>query len=451
MSNIDAALISPGTARFKQRVGRPVARNILIVLMGVIYSGLLPYLAYVSVYILYALYVVIIGLISVCLLRNRRAINQVSSITLYFSWIAYYMFFGMLVSPQKAQVLSDLNRLLVQSILVYGAFTICIWKKSHIELFCNAIQVVLLINLSISIWEAIHPDVVSQLAHMLNSDASTFDELRPAALWSNPNEASFAFLFGLLLSYWASKPLAWLGRLAGVGGIYLTVSRSGTYLLLMCVLIYCLFKLRSMRNSLGCAVILVNALTLLTGVCLYLSYQPLIGNIDLSNSWNIGRIIDFSESNSTQETRVQVAAIAAKYALNGPWYGYGIFTFQGIDSINTPFKSILSVGAHNIYITVFGEIGVISLFIYLLVLFAGILRTIKAKISLAERAIFISMWLSYLFIGLVWHNQFTSVTGMVYIAIMYHLPVALAKANMSVEGLSARSLALGNTSWRSLK
>jgi O-antigen ligase len=290
----------------------------------------------------------------------------------------------------------------------------------NITKLAQLMQVVAIANCIISIQETIDPSLISRIAYTLNSNATAFSDLRPAGLWSNPNEAAFAFLFALLISYWARGPLAWMGRFAAIIGIYLTVSRSGMYMMVLCGVSFLLFKLKSTSFTLGRMIILINIFALIVGLCLVLSYRADPLNIDVSGNWNTRRVLDFWENDSREATRIDVAFVAAHYALNGPWHGYGIFAFQ--DVIRAPFVSVIDVGAHNIYLTVFGETGVLGIFIYLFTLVVGVLYLFKARIHAEKRLIIALMWICYFLIGLVWHNQFTSHAGMIYVGLLYHLP-----------------------------
>src|SRR5215475_7590309 len=133
MSNPELALPSRNQGAIMLHVAPWWPRCALIVLMGVVYSGVLPFLIYLSPYVLYGLYVVLIAHILLCLLADIRVMNNVKTLLPYFAWITYYCLFGTIVSPYKSVILPDLNRLLVQTTLILASFAICISGKSDLR------------------------------------------------------------------------------------------------------------------------------------------------------------------------------------------------------------------------------------------------------------------------------------------------------------------------------
>jgi len=142
--------------------------------------------------------------------------------------------------------------------------------------------------------------------------------------------------------------------------------------------------------------------------------------MEISENWNLQRLLDFHERND-KITRTNLALLATRYALDGPWYGYGILSFQGFNHPSFDFV-FANQGSHDIYLAVFGETGIFGFLVYLIILCIGLGRIYKGNIYTDERLIMSLMWISYLLIGLVWHNQFTSITGMVYAGLLYHIP-----------------------------
>ena len=145
---------------------------------------------------------------------------------------------------------------------------------------------------------------------------------------------------------------------------------------------------------------------------------------DLSNQWQLNRLLDFSETTSrgaTDSSRLEIAQKAIQRALERPWTGHGIFSFQGASASPTR-PGVLSTGVHNVYIAVWGETGIPGLITFLLLLAIGLRRLFNPQIARSERLILLLMWISYLVIGFAWHNQFSGFSGMLFIALLYHLP-----------------------------
>ncbi len=400
-----------------------ILREALIVLLAIIYCGLFPFLQIVSPYLLYALYPAILAPIVLCLYLDKQALSNLESVLPYVIWIIFYSLWGTLVSWDKGLVLPQVIRMVVQNILILSAIASALADRQYLVKFAKLIQVVVIINFIIQIRETADPKLIEVTARTIAFNATAFNELRPAGLWNNPNEATFALLFALLLSVWVRGPLAWIGRIAAIGGIYLTASRSGVYLLLLCSVGYLFYKLRSIRLTPGRLAMLCYGLAFVVCVGWMLSYR--IGTLSTaaSENWNIQRILDIQERTTSNISRVEVASLAAGYALDAPLYGNGIFTLQGLtNKASQTFRSVGDQGAHDIYIAVWGEIGIFGLFIYLLVLGLGLRRLYRTNLVAGERFTMTLMWIVYLLIGFVWHNQFTTVIGMIYVGLLYHIP-----------------------------
>ncbi len=323
-------------------------------------------------------------------------------------------------------MLPDVVRLLVRHALLLSALIIGLTDLRSLTRFVYLVQVIVIINCGISLWETVDTRIVSDIAYTLNDNATAFNELRPAGLWSNPNQAAFAFLFALLLSYWSRGPIAWLGRTAAIVGLFLTASRSGVYLLLLSGALLLLFRFHTLHLTPGRMFVLTSSLALIICLGWAVSLISDFRSLDLADNWHLTRILDFSESDSGQATRIDIANMAAAYALGGPWYGYGIFTFQGANS--SVISSALSIGVHNIYLAVFGEVGILGLASYLLVLaYSGVVRVITNNASKHDKFVLFLMWLVYFLIGLVWHNQLSSFSGVIYIGLLIYLPSVMSR------------------------
>ncbi len=438
------------------------AQNTLLVFLAFIYSGAFFLLVSVSPYLLYGFYLVLAGVTLICLSAFKLSRRNLKSVAPYFLWIFFYSLWGTLASPFVGVVLPEVIRMLFRTILIMGAVAIVLSKISDVRKLARFVQVAAILNFAVSLWETADPDFIRQIADILKYDFARFANYRPAGLWIDPNEAAFAFVFALLLSRWCNNGLlAWAGRLAALGGIYLTVSRSGTYLLALCLLVLVAYKLKSIRLNLRNLVIIINglALVVLLGATLYLTGFIKV-EFDAFDQWNVARLLDFSESSSrdnAQYTRGDVLGESIGLALDGEWYGYGIFAFQGNSNLGsdsiTALANRLGVGAHNIYVAVLGELGFVGLLGYVAVLGLGFVRMLRTKMAATDRVTLGLIWICYLFIGIALHLQFTSVSFMIYTALLYHLPgVVAAPASLAGKNdVSNTNLALYNYDWRDSK
>jgi O-antigen ligase len=388
----------------------------------VVYGGGLQFLGALSPYLLYGFYLVLGACLGLCVLARPDALAGVRCLRVYLLWILFYVLWGTVVSRDAGLVLPYGLRLLFRNLFITAAFVIAVGDRRHLATLVRFIGASAVINCAISLWEANNPILIEQLARFLNPDSVSFRADRPSGLWTNANESAFAFLFAMLLSLWDRGWFPWLVRLASIVGIYLTASRTGMYLMILCGLSLGLYRLRSLTRSMQAAAVVLN-LAWVGGLCLAVLGATLSTTVDLSEDGRVARILDFSESSTREQggfSRAELAAEAADAALNGPWYGRGLFTFQ--DVAGSEGELGIPIGAHNIYLTVWGEVGVVGLAVYLAVLGLGLLGLFTCRAALNDWLGAALLWACYLTIGFAWHNQLASVSGMIYVALLYRLP-----------------------------
>jgi O-antigen ligase len=211
-------------------------------------------------------------------------------------------------------------------------------------------------------------------------------------------------------------------------GIYLTASRSGFYILLLCAVIYVVYRMRSWRINPAIVPALVAVAALLGSLALMVVDRPGGLGVDATQGSVLGRVLDVTESTSTElgvVTRSDVTAQALQAAFDAPWFGYGVFTFQGTEIAS--LQSPLPLGAHDIYLVAWGEAGIAGLVLYLLVLGIGINGMVRSALPERVRLLLGLLWISYLIIGVVWHNQFTSLLATVYVGLLFRMPAAASR------------------------
>jgi hypothetical protein len=402
-------------------------RWVALAFLAVVYAGGLPFLGAFSPVLLYGGYAVLAGCVCLCVLPRPAALNRVLCLRAYLLWILFYVVWGTAFSWDPGLVLPEGGRVLLRNVFLTASFVLTVGGRRHLAALARLIGLTAVVNFAICAYETLNPTLIEDLARFLNPDATAFNVFRPGALWSNPNEAAFGFLFALLLSRWDRGVCAWVARLAALAGIALTASRTGLYLVVACALLYGLFRagvlIRDTRRAavalnvawVGCLALVALALVLPLG-------------FDVSDNYVTRRVLDYDESSTREaggESRAELAAQAFDAALDGPWHGYGLFTFQ--DLAGSAVHSITSTGTHNIYLAVFGEVGPVGLAVYLAVLGLGVVRLFTCRALPEDRFVMALLWGSYLVIGVTWHNQLISVSGMVYVALLYHLPGLLGR------------------------
>jgi O-antigen ligase len=402
-----------------------VSRSMLFLGIFIIYTGALPFFVTFSPELLYGTYVVIGACAVGILCFERVASRSLLSIVPYLVWLlVFYCFWGTLVTVGDLPE-DEVIKTFVKNLVVMSAFALAVVDRRDLARAAKWFQIGALFNLGICFWELWDPQVILTLAIGRDPEANAFSVLRPAGLWRNPDEAAFAFIFAFLISYWAHpRALAWIGRLACLIGIYLTASRTGVYVLALCGAVHFALKLRSEGFFLRWLKRLSLGLAATAAAALVLTASSTLRTVDISNQWQVKRIFDFAESTgrgANEPTRLEIAQQAMERIFERPWTGHGIFSFQLLDTLAIE-PAAVSIGAHNMFLTVWGETGLPGIITYLLVLALGMRRLFHPQIAKSEASILLLMWISYLVIGLTWHNQFTAFSGMLYAALLFHLP-----------------------------
>ena len=409
------------------------ARGVLLLLLIVIYGGCFEFFIRISPALLYGTYFVILGCVSVCLFFDWAVSRNLKSVAPYLLWMLFYFVWAMIAISSEITAVSEGMRMYIKNILVICSLAFAV-DRGTLRPFAQMLQIVVLGNFALGLYEVANPEVIAQIADTREAGGTAFDVLRPAGLWSNPDEASTAFIFSLCMSRWADGKVAWFGRLASVGGVFLSASRTGALLLTLCGTIYLIYWLRrhridSGRLTLICGGLLVVAATAFLAVNV-LGFNP-------EDSWQVARMLDISESKhgAGEASRLYIAKHASQVALSGPLYGYGLFTFQFHAQPLIP--TIVDPPAHNIYIVIWGEAGPFVWLTFLLLLAEGFRRIFRTPMLAADRLPLLLMWLCYLLIGFTWHNQFTAFSGMIYAALLWHLPTVLRNEDARDESRTA--------------
>lgn len=419
-----ASSISPASGWRMPRSRIPVVgRTVLLFVVFVVYLGAVPFLITISPLLLYSVYLLIIGGAAAILFFQWPAVRDLRSVAPYFGWIIFYCCWGTMVAASDVP-LGEAVKVVIKNFLFIGCVALVLHERRQLTALADWIQVAVLINVGISLWEFWHPEMVEMLATAFDPPSMAYNVSRPAGLWNNPDEAAYAYAIAFWVSFWARTPLAWAGRIGGIVATGLTVSRTGVYALLLCGLIYLgsrswlsLLRAKSLALLFGGL-----ALALCAGVLI--ADCAASSNSTLSEKSEFHRILDFSEHKERTAggySRTEIAMEAAHKALDGPWYGSGIFSFE----ICQEMPTVLTIGAHNIYITAWGETGILGAILYPFVLGIGLRRLRPGRHDRDERLIMIFMWISYLIFGLTWHNQFSSFSAMVYLGLLWQLPCLL--------------------------
>lgn len=403
-----------------------VSRGVVLLILGLIYAGGIQFFNVISPALLNGTYLAIVTCVGGCLLLDWSPSRNFRSIGLYLIWLFCCFLWGMIVMGDGA-VFEEGAKYYIKNVIVIGALAFAI-DRGTLRTFVRVVQFGVLGNFALCVWETFDPELVRELSLTRDPNATAFNVLRPAGLWINPDEAAFAFVFALILLRWSSGTLTWLARMASIAGIILSASRTGVYVLLLCGLVQAWIwtKRRGISASLV-AGLCVGSLVL-SATLFLLVRQPWF---TLSDESQLHRIFDFKEHTRDVDaaSRVEIAMAAVRAAIDGPWYGSGLFTFQ----YEWGLPTVLDTPAHNIFLVVFGEAGLLVGISYLVVLGIGVWRTLYMPLRAHDQIAILLMWASYFLISVTWHNQFTSFSGMIYIGLLWHLPTVLRLESRCVE------------------
>jgi len=367
----------------------------------------------------------------ICIVLVQKRLSQLARgpvAAIYVAWVLLYFAWGVAVAPDRAAVLPAAVRGLELNLLIIGAIVTAVRDRASLHRLANVIQVMVLGNLAVALVQAAHPEITSLIAKATN--ASMYALQRPAGLWLNPNEAGIAYLFAILLASWASPSLKWLGRSGAALGIFLTASRGAMFPLVAygVIMLFIYFRHRLPRLRL-------RSLALMTGIALILIgvgvgaalalHAPGSRVLAEAVRYPVSRFVNFAEATpeGNDAPRVPLAIYWFKRALSGPFQGSGVFSFQG--------NGTTTAGAHNVFLTVWGETGVLSLLLYVAVLATGIRRSLSRRLAAFDRLAISAIWSLYLVEAFLWHNQFTSVVGILIIGLLLCLPNAVDRASTS--------------------
>jgi O-antigen ligase len=408
-----------GSDRHSSAAAR-IAQAALLVFLAIVYSGGERYFYLISRPLQYGFDLLIIACIVLIVSATGIRASDALYALPYLAFVVAYTVWGLLVSPIQSLLVSAAVSAAGLNVLLFGGVFVALRDRRSLATLAYLILLAALVNVALVVWEAVDYTVTRSLANFAHTSYYVLE--RPGGLWVQPNDAAIALLFAALLSFWARGPRAviWLARVGSAVAIFLTASRTGMYPLIFCAGIFGAMAVISSRSDgrLWIAVAgLGGAAVIVVGALIVFVEGQAIGTW-LSTNYDLTRFLDLGQSLrlASDPSRTAAAQIWFAKALDGPWGGSGIYSFQGSLSLE---------GAHDMYIMVWGETGVVSLVLYLVVLTVGVLQAFSGAIPIRDRVALLTVWTVYLAVGLTTHTQFSSVAGIIVIALLYRLPEVL--------------------------
>ncbi|HET6386869.1 MAG TPA: O-antigen ligase family protein, partial [Armatimonadota bacterium] len=342
----------------------------LLIALALVYANVTPYLNAVhgaeSAFFAGMLLCIILSVD-----RSNGIRRNLANLLPYFAFVLVFFLWGQAVGFDPANPSAHAATAIRSQMIILGGLIVALCSRQRLARFTELVQAASILNCAICLWELGHPHYVYVFAHLVTGSVShDIIDVRPGGLWPNANEAGFAFLIAILLSFWSRKSWMWAGRAAGVTGIFITTSRTAAYLLVLCAIAYMIYSALHAQDSESArkefrrwtaAVIigLVLLLTLASG-SIHRALEGVGGEWHGGKFDRVGRLLDFEQKDAA--ARLPVTRRYLKRAIEAPWFGYGLSTF-------TEYRGVFDdEGAHDIYLTVWGETGPFMLLAYLLVL-----------------------------------------------------------------------------------
>jgi len=341
----------------------------------------------------------------------------------YLAWLFCYLTLGLVVSPNRTLPLA--LTIGFYTIVFASAISIITSKEEYLKLFANCAQWVLVLNIIFLFLVLRYPDLQSMAAAEPSSgEVYELAKERFAGLWGNPNMAGYVCIISILLSTWATRWVAWLGRLSGVAIIYLSASRKASLLLVLILLLNMVIVQR--RNAKAWVLLGVGSLALM--LLLVFGNRVMGRSVSqLASDRKISRIIDFSEKDTDGGTRVDLLKAWLPIAGRAPWYGYGLGSMGGSQPNSpNPRKELDETGTHNTYLGIWVDVGPIGFLAFLGVFTHFIYVCIVSKFTPRVRWALLSLMISNILILTVSHSHLFCAEGIIAFSLFFLLPTSPA-------------------------
>lgn len=371
----------------------------------------------------YCVWIVLWALVASLWMRLplRRLLRPVLPLVL---WMAFYICWGFMAAGYP--IFTEAYRLAFRFASITAAVAVVTSSPGRLRVFATAAQWVLVVNLAITLLLMWWPEYQSQpFLSALNVDVESD---RFAGMWGNANVAGLVSLLILVLSHWASPIQARIGQACGLAIIYLTESRTATYIAVALALIYLAFA-ASRKVRLRALVA-----ALVAGVALFAVFEASGKSMAglISESSSLSRVTDISESKTSGpggESRLTVLKEWMKMVPQEPWYRYGLYTFYGGESVEvTPRPGFPIVGPHNLYLAILIDAGVVGFLSFLAVILFQLRAIWRAPLTPSARQMMFALCFVLLVFSNFNHNMVTDFPGWIGYPLMFLLATSPALA-----------------------
>ncbi len=353
--------------------------------------------------------------ISLLLWKPQTWENLVSARVLLI-WFVCYGIWGIVVSP--VPVASIFLRDLIRFVTIAIALSVITDDPKSLRLLAKLAPLVIVLNLliSLSIKDSLPYTnflIGDNLAH---ADAQTRID-RYAGLWGNANEAGLNVLVLLVVSFFSFGWLTLSGLLAAPWMIYLTASRTTTYLFLLLTSAY-IIRVRRLRWIAGIVVVIAFMLVAFDVVPL-----PEIASLEDSKG-RFARVFDPTESKTVNGTsRYETAVAWIPAIMSKLWTGYGYDAMSGAGSVNVVTRSdVPYLGTHNMYIGTVADAGILGGISYILLLIIGIWRAFRSRLTGVRRTTGFALLSIVVICSMTHHSLEASIDGQTLLLLCFLVP-----------------------------
>jgi len=412
------SISSAPTQAVPERTG--IAYLLLIFLLAIIMGGVFPTIfTLFSQGAVWATWVFFWITMIITIFSDRIPVPRLLIPTIPFAaWMLGYICWGFMAATYP--IWDECYRLAFRFGSIAVAMAIVTSHPRKFNIFANAAQWVLVVNLAITIILMVSPQYQS-LPIFSRMDLD-FESDRFAGLWGNANHAGLVALLILVMSHWATRWVAWLGRISGCLIVYLTASRTAVIISTALILLYTVFgatwKTR-IKIFLAAALVVICA-------GFYLGSQKTGALESIQENTTVSRVMDLSESKTREKgggSRVDVAKAWLALAAVEPWYGYGLYTMNGTElQVTGVREGFPGPGTHNLYIGILIDVGLTGLLTFLMVVGWQLVRIYKAPLEKSAHRMLFALCFITLVFALANHNMVSDFPGWIAFSLIFLLP-----------------------------
>jgi O-antigen ligase len=340
-------------------------------------------------------------LIALYILNKPKVLFAARSVVWPALWIMLYYAVGYALADRPGTVTINLAQAVLMYLPLLVSTGLALHSRRQWERLSAILQLVAIGACIICIGQLLSPylwDITTQVNGLDISNEFT-DTTRAPAFWMNPNQAAFSFFFLYVSSLWCRiRWLAWLGRLAAVLGVMLTVSRGGLLILAVFTMLYvCCSLVLIIRHKMPALALNTGSWKVILGVGLIIGAVGWLVSpqeVKMLKDTREQVVQRFESENLTRgtESREFLATYWLEAAFDGPWYGQGLRSFQ-------IGNGRAEMGCHNQFIMVLGEVGILGFISYLFLLGVGVRAVLTIRLSARDRLILLLIW----GIFIAWH------------------------------------------------